>query len=94
MTLELETLTDGELNEVRAKALELLNRRDTERKEKALAQARTIREEADAKAREVLALVGLGPKAVTTKKRRAAANKGSGKSAAKQAAPNTARKAG
>lgn len=94
MTLELEKLTDEELNEVRAKALDLLNRRDTERKDKALAEARKIREKAEADARALLASVGLGPKAATSRKRRAAVHKGSGKATTKEAAPNTVRKAG
>ena len=72
MTPELEKLSDEELVQLRAKAAELLKQRDTERKQKALEQARKIKEKADEEARAVLASVGLGPKAVTPKKKRGA----------------------
>ena len=72
----LEKLTDEELVELRARAADLLKARDVERKDKAMAQARTIREKADAEARALLASVGLGPKAAAPKKRRASARKG------------------
>lgn len=94
MTIELETLTDEQLHEVREKAAELLKQRDTDRKNKALEQVRKIREKAIAEERALLASVGLGPRAAATKKRRAPGDKGNVKAAVKQAAPGAARKAG
>ena len=74
MTKEsLEKLTDDELVELRARAAELLKERDTERKEKAMEQVRKIREKAEAESRALLASVGLGPKALAARKKRAAA---------------------
>lgn len=75
MIPELDKLTDDELNQVRARAAELLTQRDTDRKDKALAEARKIREKAEADARALLAAVGLGPKAVESKKKRGAGRK-------------------
>ena len=76
MTLEsLEKLTDEELVQLRARAAELLKERDADRKNTALAEARKIREKAEVDARALLAAVGLGPKAVESKKKRGAGRK-------------------
>ena len=72
MTLEfLDKMDDEELLRVRARADELLKAHDTERKAKAVADARALKEKAQAEARELLASVGLSLKAVAPKKRHA-----------------------
>ena len=76
MTLEfLEKLSDAELNDVGTRVDELRKARDAERKAKAVADARALREKAQCEARELLAAVGLSLKAVAPKKRRASVRK-------------------
>jgi hypothetical protein len=76
MTLEsLEKLSDEELRQVYARATELLRQRDAERKKKAMADARALKEKAQSQARVLLESVGLSLKAVAPKKRRAASAK-------------------
>lgn len=84
MIPELDKLTYDELKQVGARVAELLKERDTERKEKAIAEARQIAEKAEAAQRAVLAVVGLPFSALASKKRRAPKGKG-GKADAKPA---------
>ena len=71
MTLEfLDKLGDDELMQIRTRADELLKKHDEERKAKAMADAKAIRKEAEAKERALLASVGLPYKAATPKRRR------------------------
>jgi len=92
MTPELlEKMTDEELQDLHARAVELLKTRDAERKKKAVAEARAMKEKAQAGARALLESVGLSLKAVAPKKRRAASAKHGG-AVESVSAQNSARK--
>jgi hypothetical protein len=88
MTLEsLDKMNDEELLQVRARAGELLKSHDAERKAKAVADAKALKEKAQLEARALLASVGLSLKAVAPKRRRA----GHGKHGGGDATPLTKR---
>lgn len=94
MTLEsLDKLNDEELMQVRARAYELIKQHDAERKAKAIADARALKEKWEAETRAVLATVGLPLKTVMPKKRRTPAKRGDN-ATAQAPATNTARKTG
>ncbi len=79
MALEfLDKMTDDELHQIRARTDELLKARDADRKAKAVAGAKALKEKAEAEARALLASVGLSLKAVTPKRRKAAKTRRSG----------------
>ena len=95
MTLEfLDKLSDQELNDVSVRVVEIRKARDAERKAKAVADARAIREKAQVEARELLAAVGLSLKAVAPKKRRASVRKHGGGGQAAESGNRVARKTG
>ena len=94
MTLEfLDKMTDDELVQVRAHTSQLLKLRDADRKKKAVADARALKEKAQSQARELLESVGLSLKAVAPKKRRAPQPKHGG-AAGVEASANAAGKTG
>jgi hypothetical protein len=70
MIPKLDELTDDELKQVGLKAAELLQERDTQRKEKAIAEARASREQWELETRKKLESVGLSMSALEPRKRR------------------------